>query len=164
VTQKSVLLIDYFVLSYGTAYQMFSIIILDTTCFWDSFIPFYFLQCGNAPLHIAADEGQTEVCKILLAAGVEVNKQDEVCHATWSKSLLYCILNSVPTPSFYKLIYFLQSRLTPLHVAALFGRTEMCKILLEAGADLNMQDSVRYATWRKRRGTALDGSSNTYHY
>lgn len=39
----------------------------------------------------------------------------------------------------------LQDGFTPLHVAAQSGRPDICKLLLEKGADLNAVDEVTWA-------------------
>jgi ankyrin repeat protein len=122
-----------------------------------------FGPCGDAPLYVAARYGHTDVCRILLAAGADVNKQGEVLYATWRKSLYYGIAIVYATRCYFRQLfyyisvlisrisvmhcfYFLQSGDAPLHVAARCGKTEVCRILLEAGADANIQDVVRYAS------------------
>jgi Ankyrin repeat len=37
-----------------------------------------FLEAGGTPLHWAAKNGHVEICKILIAAGADVNSQDIV--------------------------------------------------------------------------------------
>ena len=37
---------------------------------------------------------------------------------------------------------FLQKHITPLHLAALNDKTDMVKLLLEKGADVNVKDKV----------------------
>ena len=69
---------------------------------------------GFTPLKIAADQGDEEICRLLLAAGADPN------------------------------IFTYPERRTPLMDAASAGHTEVCRILLEAGADINYQMSFGY--------------------
>jgi ankyrin repeat protein len=73
-------------------------------------------QDWRTPLHGAAIEGHVDVCKLLLAAGANVNTQGRV--------------NSC------------EVECTPLHTAAKYGHVEVCELLLAAGADVNTQDIV----------------------
>ena len=65
-------------------------------------------HCGNSPLHVAANTEYLEVVDILLERKAEVNKQRTL------------------------------DKYTPLHIAALGGKTATAKRLLEKGADVSM--------------------------
>ncbi len=64
-------------------------------------------QNGWWPLGLAVKRGHLEIVSRLLAAGADANRQDE------------------------------QSRLTPLHMAAIKGYGKICTLLIEKGADIN---------------------------
>jgi len=66
------------------------------------------------PIHLAAEEGKTEVIKCLLDRGVDVNAATRGAN---------CI--------------------TPLHFAAAKGRTNVIEYLISAGADINACDLAR---------------------
>jgi len=40
---------------------------------------FYFFKCGNLPLHHASMKGHTDIVKLLLDSGSELDAQDKVC-------------------------------------------------------------------------------------
>ncbi len=98
---------------------------------------------GWTPLRWAAQKGRTEIVKVLIAAGANVNK--EATEIIGDSRLDGC------TP----LIFAAREGrteivkvLTPLSIAVLFGHLETVKALIAAGADVNE--------------TNLDGESPLY--
>ena len=82
------------------------------------------------PIHLAAEEGQTDMIKCLLSHGVDVNS---------------------PTKG--------ANHITPLHMAAAKGRASAVETLIASGADVNAGDLARKTplTWAvesERRNTA----------
>jgi ankyrin repeat protein len=88
---------------------------------------------GLNPLHVAAREGQTEVVRLLIAAGADVKALDD--H---------------PAEEFRRQY---TDGWTPLHFAAMTGQTAVAAILLDHGADVNAADqrgkgtALHYAAW-----------------
>lgn len=72
------------------------------------------------PIHLAAEEGQTDMIKCLLSHGVDVNSPTEGAN-----------------------------RITPLHFAAAKGRASTAETLIAAGADVNACDAAKKTplTW-----------------
>ena len=68
---------------------------------------------GRTPLYLAAQEGNTKVVELLLAAGADVNKGEG---EPWKR--------------------------TPLHVAASYGRTDVVGLLIRNGANVQAKDPV----------------------
>ena len=64
---------------------------------------------GNTPLYLAAVQGETEIVRILLAAGADPNKES-----------------------------FAEDQGAPLCAAAAWGHTDIVRLLLEGGADPNL--------------------------
>ena len=107
--------------------------------FWASlhFYSSYFKNpaaaCGFTPLHFAAQEGHTEICKFLIEIVEDKNPLNKT-----GLSLLHCAANKGRLET-YKLImeHFKDKNpknsihgMTPLHYAANKGHFEMCKFIL----------------------------------
>jgi len=77
------------------------------------------------PIHLAAEEGQTDMIKLLLSHGVDVNSPTEGAN-----------------------------RITPLHFAAAKGRVPVVEALIASGADINACDFARKTplTWAIESG------------
>lgn len=73
-----------------------------------------------APIHLAAEEGKTDMVRFLLEHGADVNTPTEGAN-----------------------------RITPLHMAAAKGRAAVVEELIAAGADINAKDFARKTplTW-----------------
>ncbi len=107
---------------------------------------------GWTPLHYATTAGQTEAVKILLKAGADVNAKGK---GGWTP------LDSARTQEMEDLLRKhgakTGSELSfPLHYAAMKGHTEMVKVLLEAGAEVNAKN--------KRGWTPLDMTRRRWVY
>jgi ankyrin repeat protein len=88
-------------------------------------------EWNSTALMLASSYGHTEVTKLLLEAGADVNAQ-----VNWySKSYSY-------TPKFFGLSQI--KGCTALMYASMEGHTEDVKLLIEAGADVNLQDKDGY--------------------
>jgi Ankyrin repeats (3 copies)/Ankyrin repeat len=103
------------------------------------------IKIGYTPLHTVALYGQTEVCKILLAAGVNVNA------ITIDAYNMHIGGVAFPSSESENLSV---GKLAPLHLAALFGHVQVCELLLAAGAHVNQQDREGKAPlhWAAARG------------
>ena len=98
----------------------------------------------QTPLHLAAEEGHAEVVKLLLSQGADVEARDYYlgCEALWAEfvedtpelfghfSLARELLSS----------FYYQNGCTPLHLAAEAGHTDVARLLLSHGADVNAED------------------------
>nr|XP_012142859.1 PREDICTED: ankyrin repeat and death domain-containing protein 1A-like isoform X4 [Megachile rotundata] len=87
-------------------------------------------QCkyGNTPLHLACQNNEVETVEILINKGVDLN-----------------CLNSVRTIDTLSRIFihpsFLLQRLqSPIHIAAEMGHTDICELLLAAGANIEQRE------------------------
>jgi ankyrin repeat protein len=85
------------------------------------------LQSGRTPLHHACSGGHAEVVTVLLAAGAQIDAQDQV----WTVEMRFV------------LTCLLQSGRTPLHHACSEGHVEVVTVLLSAGAPIEAQTKVR---------------------
>jgi ankyrin repeat protein len=86
---------------------------------------------GNTPLMLAVVNGRVEVVKILIAAKADVNKKDKSNESPLHTSIFSC-----------KMIVDLNNFSKPRpDVQSLDNCTEVIKILISAGADLNAQDN-----------------------
>ncbi|MBA8667897.1 ankyrin repeat domain-containing protein [Holosporaceae bacterium 'Namur'] len=98
---------------------------------------------GNTPLHTAADSGYTEIVKLLLAKGADVNLTNRE-----GKTPLY---ESISTPHDIELIPLFvkhganvnarrkEDGCTVIHTAAWAGKVSTYKLLLELGANPNLK-------------------------
>ncbi|XP_076388741.1 uncharacterized protein LOC100882118 isoform X2 [Megachile rotundata] len=89
-------------------------------------------QCkyGNTPLHLACQNNEVETVEILINKGVDLN-----------------CLNSVRTIDTLSRIFihpsFLLQRLqSPIHIAAEMGHTDICELLLAAGANIEQREQL----------------------
>ena len=111
---------------------------------------------GYTTLYLAVKHRDTELVKILLAHGANVNAfgNSEVLYLAASNGdvamaqLLIAKGADVSARNLYER--------TPLHVAAVKGRTSLAELLLANGADVNARDSrgktpLRLATKRRRK-------------
>ena len=109
---------------------------------------FTFTSTGENALHYTIcktsemDE-RTEIVKILIAAGIDVNKKTLV---------------GKPTLCFMRDAYLKGE--APLHRAAAFGNADIIKILLNAGADPSMKDAngdtpISWGSWYLRDNDVL---------
>nr|XP_012142855.1 PREDICTED: ankyrin repeat and death domain-containing protein 1A-like isoform X1 [Megachile rotundata] len=90
--------------------------------------PLFGLQYGNTPLHLACQNNEVETVEILINKGVDLN-----------------CLNSVRTIDTLSRIFihpsFLLQRLqSPIHIAAEMGHTDICELLLAAGANIEQRE------------------------
>jgi ankyrin repeat protein len=103
------------------------------------------LYSGRLPLHIAASKGQTEMVALLLEHGADINAQNDTLDTS-------------------------NMRLTPLEAAIEYYHPDICKLLLEAGADPNIQSAfggsaLHYAftyNYPEIAGLLLDYGANPF--
>jgi len=111
-------------------------------------VNFTFKSTGENALHYticktSEMEERTEIVKILLAAGIDVNKKTLV---------------GKPTLCFMRDAYLKGE--SPLHRAAAFGTAHIIKLLLNAGADPSMKDAngdtpISWGSWYLRDADVL---------
>ncbi len=89
-----------------------------------------------SPLHVAAVKGFADVCKVLLDAKADVDAQaarHDVCIRLFENVLLiFCRISCVPWGTGLQ---------TPLHCSASNGHLDVCKVLLDAKANVNATDT-----------------------
>jgi cytohesin len=109
---------------------------------------FSFTDTGENALHYTLSktsemDDRTEIVKVLIAAGTDVNKKT---------------LAGKPTLCFMRDAYLKGE--TPLHRAAAYGNTTIIKILLDAGAAPSMKDAngdtpISWGSWHLRDADIL---------
>jgi len=125
---------------------------------------------GQVPLHLAARFEMGDMVKLLLGSGADIKARDRfgttplcyaVCYVHGKLDFIRFLLNQGAEPDIYssvalgekeKVEQFLTANpelvntdknwygMTPLHVAARYGRLEIVKLLLDRGADINAGD------------------------
>jgi ankyrin repeat protein len=98
-----------------------------------------FKQYQRTPLHVAAWEGFTDVCRCLVEDGgatVNVVNRVRVVRSHGAACTCYTMHTC---PSW---LLSLQYKETPLHKAAASGHTDVCRFLVEAGIDVSAGNSV----------------------
>ena len=84
----------------------------------------------QTPLHLSAQKGHIETCRVLLQSNADVHARDKKCAPlsnpldTVSRSCTHPQLKSTEL-----ILLFLFSQHTPLHYAALDGHHEVCRLL-----------------------------------
>jgi len=109
---------------------------------------FTFTNTGENALHYALSKtsemyDRTEIVKVLIAAGIEVNKK------TLAGKSTLCFMRDA----------YLKGE-TPLHRAAAYGNVTIVKMLLDAGADPSMKDAngdtpISWGSWHLRDSDLL---------
>ena len=108
-------------------------------------------QYGGSALMVAARWGSTEVVSLLLVAGANTDLQDKV---KWRCDL------GIQSLSLHMSV-ITQNGNSALMVAALAGSTEVVSLLLEAGANTDLQNKVKC---RCDLGILCTQSLLVYHY
>ena len=106
---------------------------------------------GRTLLHDAARRGMTSTISLLLGIGVGINERDETQQYTaLHEAALSQSITSVRVLLENKAKVDAQSSegLTPLHLAAGAGSTEIATTLLDHGADISVLDSKNRTAWR----------------
>lgn len=85
---------------------------------------------GNTPLHMAAARGAVEICQLLINCGADIDRRKEI-----------------------------DASETPLMEAAYCGQLGTTKLLLEAGADPRLRDTIRNFTVADIARDAAKGAS-----
>jgi ankyrin repeat protein len=109
---------------------------------------FTFTNTGENALHYTLSKTsemyeRTEIVKVLIAAGIEVNKK------TLAGKSTLCFMRDA----------YLKGE-TPLHRAAAYGNVTIVKMLLDAGADPSMKDAngdtpISWGSWHLRDSDLL---------
>lgn len=109
---------------------------------------FTFMETGENALHYTLSktsemDARTEIVKILIAAGTDVNKKTKA---------------GEPTLCFMRDAYLKGE--TPLHRAAAYGNTSIIKMLLDAGGEPSVKDAngdtpVSWGSWHLRDDDVL---------
>lgn len=113
-------------------------------------------QLGRSALMRATEKGCSRTVEVLVQGGADLNIQDEVSEA--ASPLQWCTLQS---PLQYVLHYMLNPHhhaqydgLTGLMLATLEGWSETVSVLLQCGADPNVQNKV-YLSYLCMSGCAV---------
>lgn len=111
-------------------------------------VHFSFASTGENALHYTLSktsemEDRTEIAKILIAAGIDVNKK------TLAGKSTLCFMRDA----------YLKGE-TPLHRAAAYGNVAIIKMLLDAGAEPSMKDAngdtaISWGSWHLRDNDVL---------
>jgi len=111
-------------------------------------VNFSFTDTGENALHYTLSktsemDGRTEIVKILIAAGIDVNKK------TFPRKSTLCFMRDA----------FLKGE-APLHRAAAYGNVTIIKMLLDAGAESSMKDAngdtpISWGSWYLRDADIL---------
>jgi ankyrin repeat protein len=89
-----------------------------------------FFSGGCTALHWAARNGHLEVIQVLLSAGAEVNSKDKSAPTTEKTVVKF---------KYYSLMFFSWGW-TALLYAAYWGHPDLCRLLVEARADLSLRN------------------------
>jgi ankyrin repeat protein len=89
-----------------------------------------FFSDGRTALHRAACNGRLGVIPVLLSAGAKVDSKDMSAPTTEKTVVKF---------KYYSLMFF-SDGYTALHRAALNGNLDLCRLLVEARADLSLRD------------------------
>ncbi|XP_053731295.1 ankyrin-3-like isoform X4 [Synchiropus splendidus] len=98
---------------------------------------------GINPVHMAAQEGNVDIVSLLLSKNANINAHTRVQHSLKSHTL-------IKTPNDLWKLYivylcvFLQSGLTPLHLAAQENKVNVAEVLLNHRADVNVRTMTGY--------------------
>ena len=95
----------------------------------------YAAQDGSTPLHLASLEGHTEVAKLLIKKGAPLDAKDKVRARRGPHAPPCATLTRAP--------YAAQDGDTPLHLASKNGHTDVAKLLIEKGAEVDATNKVR---------------------
>lgn len=101
------------------------------------------LQHGNTPLHLACQNNEVETVEILINKGVDLNCLNSVRTTVF-----------VDETHFYTFardtfrFYLFQRLQSPIHIAAEMGHTDICELLLAAGANIEQREQVNTDTIR----------------
>lgn len=121
-------------------------------------------RTGSTALHIASEYGHTEIVNLLLSKGAIVNRVDYICHMAalhlaskngHTEVVKLLLSNSGAISAIVNLPCTLPIRVstivnglivgkfTALHSASMGGHTEICKLLINNGADVNILCTLR---------------------
>jgi ATP-dependent Clp protease ATP-binding subunit ClpB len=127
---------------------------------------------GWTPLHVAVINGYTEVVKLLLNAGADIDAQDDFSTAqdmAWQRNTSYTRILSERESEFSdKLDAFANFKgFTPLHYGALLQNQEIIDLLLQAGANPKAKDrsgrtSIDFAHNNMTLFESLQAAAKTY--
>ncbi|MBQ7607277.1 MAG: ankyrin repeat domain-containing protein, partial [Desulfovibrionaceae bacterium] len=97
---------------------------------------------GHTPLHWAAGNGHTEVAKLLIDKGADLNAKDKggIMPLHWAAAYGRTEVAKLLIDKGRDVNAKSVNNETPLHWAAAYGRTEVAKLLIDKGADLNAKD------------------------
>ena len=96
----------------------------------------------DTPLTISSNRGRSEVVRVLLEAGANINHQTKVRRGPREVEVTYSKCSK--HLNVYMYICTLQNKATPLMCAALEGHTDVVQVLLSRqDVDINMRDKVR---------------------
>ena len=101
-------------------------------------------RAGLTPLHRAAAEGHVKVIQLLLAAGAEVDAQNEDGWTPLHLAAAFGRANACELLIQHKAKIdrpLAESHEQPIHLAAIYGRPDVVKLLIEKGAKVDARDA-----------------------
>ncbi len=106
-------------------------------------------KTGLAPLHLAVMANRSEMVDLLLARGADVNAGDRRGQTPLHKAAAFnrlafaeALMDRGADPLAFGIKYGL-IRVAPIHLAAEAGFSEMCRLFLDRGVDVNLRTRGR---------------------
>jgi ankyrin len=100
---------------------------------------------GETPLHLASRANQTDIVRILLRNGAQVDARARVRTAAPSASLKFTAGSSVRSADANAIDPSVQEQQTPLHIASRLGNVDIVMLLLQHGADVDAATKDMYS-------------------
>lgn len=101
---------------------------------------------GISPIHLAAQEGSVDLVSLLLAKNANVTVCNKVLQNVCLQQTLLTHCNLLMLyVCVFAYSHHQQTGLTPLHLAAQEDRVNVAEVLLNHGADVNLQTKVTHS-------------------
>ncbi len=89
-------------------------------------------------LHLAAENGHTAACQLLISAEADVNAKNRCAFMFVTEFLLRFFVR------YFHLIFCPSDQRTALHLAAYYGHTAACQLLISAEADVKSKNKCAF--------------------